>query len=56
MTCPHCQKRISDRAVVSAAARIIHRGVANPGRPPVLRKCAKCGQKHSAREMRRCKG
>ena len=56
MTCPHCSKRIPDKIVLSAAARLTRSRIQNPGRKPVMRKCPRCGQKHSAREMRKCKG
>jgi hypothetical protein len=54
MTCPHCSKRISDKIVLSVVARITRSRVQNPGRARGAKNVR--GQKHSAREMRKCKG
>lgn len=56
MTGPHCHRKIPDRALLAEAGRILRAQAKTPGRKPVMRKCPKCGVKHSAREMRRCKG
>lgn len=60
--CPHCRKPVpvADQAILSAAARInsskrkTHG--AGSGRPRIMRRCPRCGRKHSAREMPKCRG
>jgi predicted RNA-binding Zn-ribbon protein involved in translation (DUF1610 family) len=55
MLCPGCRKLISDQVVLSEAARLYSARRTNPGRKAVMRKCPRCGQQHSARDMRKCR-
>jgi hypothetical protein len=55
MICPHCHQPIPEDAIRSEAARLNSALRANPGRKPTMRKCPRCGQSHSARDMRRCR-